>query len=45
MNKQRKVGCDMTLLKENILEQQENLQDVKMECFTEIQKMDDKVKV
>ena len=35
----------MTLLKENILEQQEQLHDVKMECFTEIQKMVDKVKV
>ena len=35
----------MTLLKENILEQQEHLHDVKMECFTQIQKMVDKVKV
>ena len=35
----------MTPLKENILEQQEQLHDVKVECFTEIQKMDDKVKV
>ena len=35
----------MTPLKENILEQQEQLHDVNMECFTEIQKMADKVKV
>ena len=35
----------MTPLKENILEQQEKLHDVKMECFTKIQKMFDKVKV
>ena len=35
----------MTLLKGSILEQQEQLHDVKMECSTEIQKMDDKVNV
>ena len=35
----------MTPLKENILEQQEQLHDVKIECFTEIQKMGDKVKI
>ena len=35
----------MTPLKENILEQQEQLHDVKMECFIEIEKMVDKVKV
>ena len=29
MNKQRKVECDMTPLKENILEQQEQLHDVR----------------
>ena len=34
----------MILLKENILEQQEKLHDVKVECFTEIQKMDEKLK-
>ena len=45
MNKRRKVECDMTPLKENILEQWEKLHDVKMECFIEIQKMADKVKV
>ena len=31
-------------LKENILEQQEKLHDVKVECFTKIQKMAEKVK-
>ena len=31
-------------LKENILDQQEKLHDVKVECFTEIQKMAEKVK-
>ena len=35
----------MTPLKENILEQQEQLHDIKRECFTDIQKMADKVKV
>ena len=35
----------MTLLKENILEQQEKLHDIKMECFTIIHKVADKVKV
>ena len=35
----------MTLLKESILEQQEQLHDVKMECFTTIQKMADKMKM
>ena len=44
MNKRRKVECDITLLKENILEQQERLHDVKIECFTQIQKMVDKMK-
>ena len=34
----------MIPLKENILEQQEKLHDVKVECFMEIQKMDEKVK-
>ena len=36
MKKQRKVENDMIPLKENILEQQEHLHDVKVECFTEI---------
>ena len=35
-NKQRKVENKMILLKENILEWQEKLHDVKVECFTEI---------
>ena len=34
MNTRRKVECDMTPLKGNILEQQEQLHDVKMERFT-----------
>ena len=34
----------MIPLKENILEQQEHLHDVKVECSTEIQKMEKKVK-
>ena len=45
MNKRRKVECDMTLLKASILEQQEKLHDVKMECFTVIQKMANKMKM
>jgi len=36
MNKWRKVECDMTPLKGSILEKQEQLHDVKMECFIEI---------
>ena len=36
IKKRRKVEDGMILLKENILEQQENLHDVKVECFTEI---------
>ena len=43
MKKRRKVEDSMIPLKENILEQQENLHDVKVGCFTEIQKMDKKV--
>ena len=35
----------MTPLKGSILEQQQQLHDVKMECFTEIQKMANKVKM
>ena len=38
------MECDITPLKTSILEQQEQLHDVKMECFTEIQKMVDKMK-
>ena len=44
MNKQRKVDNNMIPLKENILEQQEHPHDVKVECFTEIQKMAEKIK-
>ena len=45
MNKRRKVENNMIPLKENILEKQEKLYDVKVECFTEIQKMAEKVKL
>ena len=45
MNKRRKMECDMTPLKGSILEQQDQLHDVKMERFIEIQKMADKVKM
>lgn len=45
MNKQRKVECDMLPLKISILEQQKQLHDVKMECFTEIEKMANKMKM
>ena len=44
MKKRRKVDDNLAPLKENILEQQEQLHDVKMECFTQIQKIADKVK-
>ena len=44
MNKRRKVESDMTTLKVSILEQQEQLHDVKMEYFAAIQKMDNKIK-
>ena len=44
MNKWRKVENNMIPLKENIIEQQQKLHDVKVECFTEIQKMDENVK-
>ena len=45
VGKRRKVECDTTLLQEGILKQQEKLHDVKMECFAEIRKMVDKVKM
>ena len=45
MNKRRKVECDMTLLKASIVEQQEQLDDVKVDCFRTIQKMADKIKM
>ena len=45
VNKRRKVESDTTPLQASILEQQEKLYDVKMECFNEINKMGDKVKL
>ena len=39
------MESDTTPLQANILEQQEKLYDVKMECFNEIKKMADKVKM
>jgi hypothetical protein len=45
VSKRRKVECDTTPLQASILEQQEKLYDVKMECFAEIKKMADKVKM
>ena len=44
MRKRRKVEDSMLPLKENILEKQEKLHDVKVDCFTEIQNMEEKVK-
>ena len=44
MRKRRKMEDSMILLKENILEQKEKLHDVKVEYFTKIQKMAEKVK-
>ena len=44
MKKRRKVEDNIIPLKEKILEQQEQLHDVKVECFIEIQKMADKMK-
>ena len=38
VRKRRKVECDTTPLQASILEQQEKLYDVKMECFTDIEK-------
>ena len=45
VSKRRKVECDITPLQESILEQQEKLHDVKMDCFAKIKKMVDKVKM
>ena len=39
------MECVTTPLQESILEQQENIYDVKIECFIEIKKMVDKVKM
>ena len=44
MKKRRKMEENLILLKWSILEQQEQLHDVKVECFTKIQKMAEKVK-
>ena len=44
IKKRRKVEDSMIPLTDNILEQQEQRHDVKVECFTEIQKMAEKVK-
>ena len=40
----RKFDDHLVPLKENVLDQQEQLHDVKLKFFTEIQKMEDKVK-
>ena len=45
MNKRRKVECETTPLRATILEQQEKLFDVKMECFNKVKKMTNKVKM
>ena len=45
VNKRRKIECETTPLRAIILEQQEKLYDVKMECFNEVKKMVDKVKI
>jgi len=45
VNKRRKVESDTTPLQASILEHQEKIYDVKMECFNEIKKMVDKVKL
>ena len=44
MKKRRKVDDILIPLKENIMEQPEQLHDVKVECFIEIQKMIDNFK-
>ena len=44
VHKRRKVECDTAPLQASILEQQEKLYDVKMDCFTKIKKMADKVR-
>lgn len=44
MKKRIKVEYNLLPLKENILEEQEKLHDVKVKCFTEIEKMAEKVK-
>lgn len=44
MEKRRKDDEHLVLLKENILEKQEQMHDVKVEGFMEIQNMADKIK-
>jgi DNA repair exonuclease SbcCD ATPase subunit len=44
IKKRRRVEDNLIPLKENILEQQEKLHDVKVECFTKIQNIAEKVK-
>ena len=39
------MECETTPLRATILEQQEKLFEVKMECFDEVKKMTDKVKM
>ena len=39
------MECDITLHQASILEQQEKIHDVKMECFNEMKKIADKVKM
>ena len=44
MKKRRKVDDHLVSLKENILEQQEQLHDVKVERFIEVKKIKNKIK-
>ena len=44
MNKRRKFDDHLVPLTEKIMEQQEQLHDVKVEFFIEIQKMEDNIK-
>ena len=44
MKKRIKLEDNLIPLKENILEKHEKLHDVKVECFTKIQKMEENVK-
>ena len=39
VNKRRKVECETTPLQATIMEQQEKLFDVKMECFEEVKSL------
>ena len=43
MKKRRKVDDNLVLIKENIMKQQEQLHDLQVECFIEVQKMVKKV--